>query len=227
MIYATKRDALLGTRLSSTAMWHQCGPTAGREVTVYQVEIGAALPTLVIHQDNANMVLGTSINSATPLLHQYAAKPVDETLQLATTAEMVEAIRSAFNLNITQLAGVLRIERVTVYAWLRTEGVDKLHPSNRDRLQALFNLAKEWRRYTPLAGRYIVEVVPGMEKTLLELLNGDDLSPALFSTAYERLARATGTAARVLRHRAEQKIELKKATENLLENAGKLGMDLS
>lgn len=228
MIYATQQDALLGSRLGSEAMWQRSGPTALRDLRAPHVEIGGtALPTLVMHLAQAQVILGTCINSAFPLSIQCAAKPVQDAVSLPSIAEMVETIRSAFGLNVTQLAGVLGIERVTVYAWLRTEGADKLHPSNRDRLQSLYRIATEWSSCMPLAGRFLVDTIPGYGKSLLDLLSADDLNSISFPLVYEKLATAMVPSARIRSHRAEQKAQIKEAANRLRENVEDAGMDLS
>lgn len=228
MIYASEKDALLGSRLGSEAMWQRSGPTALRELRASQVEVGGvALPTLVMHLAQGQVILGTSISSTLPFPIKCAAKPIQDAVPLPSIAEMVEAIRATFGLNVTQLASVLRIERVTVYAWLRTEDADKLHPGNRDRLQSLYQIAKEWSSCAPLAGRYLVDTIPGYGKSLLDLLSADDLNSISFPLVYEKLATAMAPSARIRSHRAEQKAQLKEGARRISEKVEEQGMDLS
>jgi hypothetical protein len=146
---------------------------------------------------------------------------------LTTPAKMVEELREVFGLNVTQLSQVLQIERITVYAWLRTDRMEKLNPSNRNRLWRLYQLAQQWRSYAPLAGKYLVEVIPGRHTTLLQMLSSQYLDLGEFTHAYELLARATSPAARLEAHRAQQQVTLKKGIDSLRKNANKFGMDLS
>ncbi|ARF89614.1 uncharacterized protein BCN122_II2871 [Burkholderia cenocepacia] len=138
----------------------------------------------------------------------------------------MEELRKAFGLNVTQLAQILHIERITVYAWLRTERMEKLNLSNRTRLWRLYQLAKQWGSYAPLAGKYLVEPVPGRNTTLFHMLRASQLDPGEFAQVYELLARATNPSMRIQQHRAEQRVALKKGIENLRKNADKFGMDL-
>ena len=226
MIYATLRDAKLGSTIGSNAVWRRSGSTGIREIWACFVDFGTALPTVVLGINDLHKYTGTSVNLARPLALQVAAAEPQIAPALTTPAEMVEELRTAFGLNVTQLAQVLHIERITVYAWLRTDRMEKLNPANRGRLWRLYQIAKQWRSYTPLAGKYLVEPLPGRNATLLQMLCAEELDPGAFAHAYELLARATSPGARVQRHRAEQRLALKKGIENLRKNADKFGMDL-
>lgn len=226
MIYASRRDAKLSRTIGSNAVWRQSGSTGVREVKAFHVDCGTALATVVIVLDDARQYLGTSVNPAVPLpFHSAPQLPSDPTL--TTPAEMVEELRAAFGLNVTQLAQAFHIERVTVYAWLRTDRMEKLNPANRSRLWRLYQIAKHWRSCAQLPGKYLVEQIPGKDSTLLAMLCAEQLDPGEFMQAYELLACAIGPTARAQRHRAEQKLALKKGIENLRKNADKFGLDLS
>ncbi|WP_156955104.1 hypothetical protein [Paraburkholderia caledonica] len=160
MIYASERDAKLGWTIGSNAMWRQSGATSVRQVTAESVDCGTAVPTIVIGLSDLWQYLGTSVNTAVPLPFKLGSSQRQSEPKLTTPAEMVEELREAFGLNVTQLAQVLHIERITVYAWLRTERMEKLNLSNRNRLWRLYQLAKQWGSYAPLAGKYLVEPVP-------------------------------------------------------------------
>lgn len=60
----------------------------------------------------------------------------------ASVGKMTATIRSSFGLTIKDLAGVLRVERPTVYSWLRDDSEPNV--DNRERLQSVFALAKSW-----------------------------------------------------------------------------------
>ncbi len=227
MIYASERDAKLGSAIGSNAMWLQAGATGVREVRAVRIDCGTAVPTVTIGLSDVTQYLGTSVNAVVPLPFQLSSSQRPPEPSLTTPGEMVEALREAFGLNVTQLAQVLHIERITVYAWLRTDRMEKLNPSNRNRLWRLYQLAKQWASCAPLAGKFLVEPVPGRNTTLLEMLHSPQLDPGEFAKAYELLARATSPTARTQRHRAEQRLALKKGIENLRKNADKFGMDLS
>lgn len=68
-----------------------------------------------------------------------ASRSADE-----STDDRLAATQSAFGLTVTGLAGVLRVERPTIYAWLRGTSVPT--PSNAARLQKVSALADVWLR---------------------------------------------------------------------------------
>lgn len=228
MMYATQQDALLGNRIKNTAaMWLRSGPTSAREISALMVQTGLGMPTLVIHRLDLQTIMGTSVNRATPFLARSASKPVQEQVRLSSPAVMVNAIRDAFGLNVTQLAQAMQVERVTVYAWLRIDSMDKLHQSNSDRLYSLHRIAKLWQTFEPLAGGHLLEKLQPTQKSVMDMLSQDQLDPAAFTAAYEQLVKATAPTLRAMRHRAEQKAVGKKAVKALQQNIDKLGMDLS
>jgi len=226
MIYASERDAKLGWTIGSNAMWRQSGATSVRQVTAVSVDFGTAVPTVAIGLSDVWQYLGTSVNAAVPLPFKLGSSQRQCEPALTTPAEMVEELREVFGLNVTQLAQVLHIERITVYAWLRTERMEKLNQSNRNRLWRLYQVAKQWGSYAPLAGKYLVEPIPGRNTTLLQILCAPQLDPGEFAQVYELLARAISPAARIQQHRAEQRVVLKQGIDNLRKNANKFGMDL-
>jgi hypothetical protein len=227
MIYASERDAKLSRAIGPDAVWRQSGSTGVRELTA-GLDCGTAVATVVIYlSDDVQQYRGTSVNATVPLPFQLISSEHLSEPVLTTPAEMVGKLRAAFSLNITQLAQILHIERITVYAWLRTDRMEKLNSSNRTRLWRLYQLAKQWGSYAPLAGKYLVELIPGRDTTLLQMLCAPQLDSGEFAQAYELLARAISPTARIQRHRAEQRLALEQGVENLRKNADKFGMDLS
>lgn len=55
---------------------------------------------------------------------------------------LVDTIRSAFQLSVTELASVLRVKRPTIYSWLKEN--PELRPENEERLRLMALLADEW-----------------------------------------------------------------------------------
>lgn len=104
-----------------------------------------------------------------------------------STSAMLGTIRAAFSLNVTELAEVLRVERPTVYSWLREDVT--LRPANRERLVSLWRLAERW---TQAAGGSLGElkhspVTDGY--TVLDLLRADPLRRHPLGEHLDRLAR--------------------------------------
>lgn len=226
MIYASEHDAKLAMMIGAEAMWRKSGATSVCQVTSIAVDVGTALTTVAICFEEPWQYRGTSINAAIPLPFKLAIDNHQAEPSLTSPAKMVEELREAFGLNVTQLAQVLHIERITVYAWMRTELLEKLNQSNRNRLWSLHKLALQWHEYAPLSGKYLVEPIPGQDTTLLEMLCQEDPSPYEFARAYELLAKATTPSTRVQQHQTERRSALKKGIENLRKNANKFGMNL-
>lgn len=226
MIYATERDAKLARMIGPEAMWRKSGATSVCHVTAIAVDVGTALTTVTICFEKPAQYRGTAINAAIPLPFKLGSDSHQSEPSLMTPSKMVEELRETFGLNVTQLAQALHIERITVYAWMRTELLEKLNQSNRNRLWSLHKLAQQWRQYSPLSGKYLLEPIPGQDTTILQMLCQEDLSPYEFARAYELLAKATAPSTRVQQNQAERSTALKKGIENLRKNSNKFGMNL-
>jgi hypothetical protein len=100
----------------------------------------------------------------------------------ASTAQMLNAIKSDLSFNITELAELLDVERPTLYSWLAEKSLP--HPINRDRLGTLFMVALAWRKLSkqPLGilRRHFFE----SGKSLLDLMK---LNPLPLSEVKARL----------------------------------------
>lgn len=71
---------------------------------------------------------------------------------LLDTRERMAGLRRYLSLNVTDLAKALRVERPTIYAWLK--GSSEPHLTNLRRLEKIYRLAQEWRAQSavPLGG---------------------------------------------------------------------------
>lgn len=227
MIYASERDAKLGWTIGPNAMWRQAGATSVRDFKIEKVDCGTAVLTVVLNLRDVCMYVGTGVNRAVPLPFRHLPSQQTSEPTLTSPSSMVEELREAFGLNVTQLAQVLNIERITVYAWLKTDRMEKLNPANQSRLWRLYQIAKQWKSYASLGGKYLVEPIPGRNTTLLQMLRAPQVDPGDFAQAYELLACAISPLSRSQLHRTEQSESLKKGIANLRKNAHKFGMDLS
>jgi DNA-binding transcriptional regulator YiaG len=63
-------------------------------------------------------------------------------LERRPVSDLVDTIRSAFQLSVTELASVLRVKRPTIYSWLKDN--PELRPENEERLRLTASLADEW-----------------------------------------------------------------------------------
>jgi len=91
---------------------------------------------------------------------------------ILSVSDQVATIKAAFGLSISQLAGLLSVQRPTIYAWLNLDGPSEaLRVANRTRLQALHNLAQTWNQLSeqPLKEHLTSFQVDG--DTLLDMLS--------------------------------------------------------
>ncbi|MFG6444901.1 helix-turn-helix domain-containing protein [Microbacterium sp. P07] len=96
-----------------------------------------------------------------------AAAPVD----WRTTSELVNYVRTAFAMSVTDLASALGVERPTIYSWLKDSATPS--PAKARHLQSVVRLADLWGQ-VGAGGRkpeMAAEVAPGI--TLRDALTDD------------------------------------------------------
>lgn len=88
--------------------------------------------------------------------------------------DIVSTIRSSLSLNIQEMAKILKVERQTVYSWIG--GSSEPHPSNRNRLNKIFLIAKCWEKlcYLPV-GNAVRHSFDENGKSIVDLLSEDTL----------------------------------------------------
>lgn len=101
--------------------------------------------------------------------------------------EALELIQTAFGLSITTLAAVLRVERPTIYSWLKSTATPSL--ANSERISRVAELADIWLAVGN--GRPVVDVRAAAlgHKSLLELLSEEHLRTFATETALRSLAK--------------------------------------
>ena len=144
--------------------------------------------------------------------------------QVTSVVEMISFIRSAFSLNITQLASALQITRVTVYDWLKLEGASGLKEESRRRLNNVYQIAKFWRSMQPISGNYLQEFIEPLGKTIEEILQETNLDTNQFFIANSALLKSATNEQRQQRDLKKQRASLAKAGEFIEANAASLGV---
>lgn len=117
--------------------------------------------------------------------------------------DKLNTIRATFGLSVLQLAQVMRVERVTIYDWLRKNAIDSSSGTSRARLTELCTIATTWASFTPLSGKFLQEPLPN-GSCLLDVLISDPLNTREILKAYEDLAIRKKPAERDREHREEQ-----------------------
>jgi hypothetical protein len=137
-----------------------------------------------------------------------------------SAGDLLAGIRSAFSLQIKELAEILKVERPTIYAWMKGSASPQQH--NRLRLRDIHRLAMQWNRLsnrptgtaireTDAAGRSVVdylkedipprEIIVGRLKAIADETQARDASrrPVL-----AELAKKHGIALTAIREQVEE-----------------------
>lgn len=109
----------------------------------------------------------TTSNSSVRLGRVQSLGPVEAERSLVP-AKLV-SIRRSLSLNVKNLAGALQVERPTIYSWM--QGKSCPHQSNLDRINALDELATEWKHMSDRPVGQLLSQRLRTGSTLLNLLN--------------------------------------------------------
>lgn len=101
--------------------------------------------------------------------------------------EALTLIQSTFGLSITGLANVLRVERPTIYAWLRAQSTPT--EPNRTRIERVANLAAYWLSRSGGAPLKELRAKVLNDKSLLDLLLEEHLRTFAAETAMREIGR--------------------------------------
>jgi hypothetical protein len=120
----------------------------------------------------------------------------DEEDRLLDTQAKIVGIRHYLSLNMTDLARILKVGRPTVYSW--TTGEVLLHSAHRKRLDAVYEIAREWRALSsaPLGNLVREPVSNGM--AVMDLLSADRLDLAAIRGGMRHMAELQGRSERRL-----------------------------
>lgn len=102
-----------------------------------------------------------------------------ESVHLSLTADdaktYLASIKETFGLTTKDLAATLRVERQTVYTWIRGENDPSLE--NNRRIRVIFSFAEEWNQLSKLPAKPALRVPLGKNnEVLLDLLKRDVLN---------------------------------------------------
>lgn len=103
-------------------------------------------------------------------------------------AAVLEAVRSAFAINVSEAAEVFDITRQTAYQWMKLTDMDQVRArENRERLKQLYAATQAWRELSPLKGRWLHSLLPSGQ-TLLDLLKAPQIDLNTLRSAHAALA---------------------------------------
>jgi DNA-binding transcriptional ArsR family regulator len=106
----------------------------------------------------------------------------------ASPAVVLEAVRNAFAMNISEAAEAFGITRQTAYQWLKLTDMEQVRSrENRERLKQLYAAALTWKELPPLTGRWLHALLPSGQ-TLLDLLKVAKIDANTLRSAHAALA---------------------------------------
>lgn len=106
-------------------------------------------------------------------------------------ASVLDRVRTAFGLNISETAEVFGITRQTAYQWMNLTSMEQVRAhENRDRLKQLYGVAQSWQSHPPLKGRWLYALLPA-GNTVLDLLKATPIDLNALHAAYQALAAST------------------------------------
>jgi len=100
--------------------------------------------------------------------------------------EMISAIRSSLSLQIKELAEILRVQRPTVYSWIK--GEVEPSASNRERLQQIYRIALKWNGLCNFPAERLVRAAGTDGRSVLELLKADEITEEGIVSRFKSLA---------------------------------------
>jgi hypothetical protein len=106
--------------------------------------------------------------------------------RLLDTQSKIAGIRHYLSLNTTDLARVLKVGRPTVYSW--TMGSVVLRSEHRERLDAVYEIARNWRAVSSVPMGQLVREPLSNGTALIDLLSADRLNLAALHGAMRQIA---------------------------------------
>ncbi len=136
-----------------------------------------------------DFLCGSGSDSALSILICIDDEPefFHDTGSLPSMDEIIATIRGSLSLQVKELAEILRVQRPTVYSWIK----DEVEPSasNRDRLQQLYRIALRWKSFCRLPAERLIRWVGADGHSALDLLRGDNIDEVEVGRRFEKLAR--------------------------------------
>lgn len=203
--------------------------STGIPVRPYEID-STGVATELIHQlgDHvtsqgwAMLRYGSGTGLDTVLVHLHGiivqrAEPVAQTFDdVGSPAEMLAFVRNTFNLNVKQAAAVFNVERPTIYLWATQNDFVRVRLQNRQRMTALYCLAKDFAARGRLPGNAL-EAMLENSPPLFELLCAPDLDAARVLACHGRLQAITG---RLKQAQSDKAMEMSNAIARGLASLG-------
>lgn len=112
---------------------------------------------------------------------------IDAPKVAASPAVVLQTVRDAFAMNISEAAEAFGITRQTAYQWLKLTDMGQVRSrENRERLKQLYAAALTWKELPPLTGRWLHALLP-TGQTLLDLLKAPKIDADMIRSAHTAL----------------------------------------
>ena len=177
-----------------------CSPPEPVGVATDQTKFGRAIAEVSLC---AALLLGTgsarqditwmAVKRATATRH---AADHNHPLMVTTPSRALAVIRTAFPLQISQIAEILGVSRPTIYAWIGDE--QQPQPRCHDRLKQIYSLAEFWNARCNLpAPEKIFESPDSVGVSLLDMLKATSINVATVQNRLEDFVRTVKSSTRV------------------------------
>jgi hypothetical protein len=127
----------------------------------------AAEPIIQVLCRPATGITALSCSAALNEIHALSTEGISERLTF---------VQSYFNLPVSQLARVLKVQRPTIYSWLR-DAPTALREANFNRLELVYHLALSLHRAVKTTVSDVSAVRLSTGETLLNVLLADEINP--------------------------------------------------
>ena len=124
--------------------------------------------------------------------------------RVETTADLLARVRAHLSLNTSELARSLRIERASIYGWMK--GSHTPRTEHRQRLMMLANLAQTWTQLCHEPLQDLKHAFIDGSSTLIDLLSAPELNEIQIKHALAKLAERQKTDAERKAAQAEKSI---------------------
>jgi hypothetical protein len=151
------------------------------------------------------VIVKNSISSQEPLVSmEFNFEAAQPPAAARAPASVLDVVRTAFGLIISETAEVFGITRQTAYQWMKLTDMDQVRAhENRDRLKQLYGAAQSWQSHPPLKGRWLhAFLLTG--NTVLDLLKAPQVDLNALQSAHQALSASTADRRREEGERATQ-----------------------
>lgn len=111
-----------------------------------------------------------------------------QTPAAVSPASVLDIVRNAFGLNVSDTAEVFQITRQTAYQWMKLSAMEQVRShADRERIKVLYRAAQFWNEQPMLKGRWLRAILP-TGVTVLDILKVNTIDLDTLKAAYATLS---------------------------------------